>query len=98
MLSGGHGTRPVVIVFVSEDDAYTYQRRSGHRVTPELLAAYWSTLLSDYWPIMIADEPPARLTSLHEGEVLIVAKVFALTKLDFVGLNLCFYCDYFRND
>jgi len=64
-------TRPVVIISVSEDDAYTYQRRSGRRVTPELLAAYWSALLSDYWSIAIANEPPAKLTRLHEGQALL---------------------------
>lgn len=70
MFSGSNGARAVVIVSVSEQDAHTYQRRSGRRVTAELLAAYWSALLSDYWSIAIADEPPARLTSLHEGEAL----------------------------
>jgi len=70
MFSERHGVRAVVIVSVSEHDAYTYQRRSGRRVTAGLLAAYWSALLSDYWSIAITDEPPARLTSLHEGEAL----------------------------
>ena len=70
MFSERDGVRAVVIVSVSENDAYTYKRRSGRRVTPELLAAYWSALLSDYWSIAIADEPPEKLTSLHEGEAL----------------------------
>ena len=70
MFSERNGVRAVVIISVSEDDAYTYTRRSGRRVTPGLLAAYWSALLSDYWSIAITDEPPARLTSLHEGEAL----------------------------
>ncbi len=70
MFSRHRSTSPVVIVSVSEDDAYTYQLRSGRRVTPELLAAYWSALLSDYWSIVIADEPPARLSGLHEGQAL----------------------------
>jgi hypothetical protein len=64
------GAHAVVIVSVSEDDAYTYQRRSGRRVTPELLSAYWSALLSDYWSIAIADKSPAMLTGIHEGEAL----------------------------
>jgi hypothetical protein len=65
-----HGAHAVVIVSVSEDDAYTYERRSARKVTPELLSAYWSALLSDYWSIAIADESPAKLTNIHEGEAL----------------------------
>ena len=70
IFSEREGLRSVVIVSVSVHDAYTYQRRSGRRVSPELLAAYWSALLSDYWSIVIIDEPPARLTSIHEGDAL----------------------------
>lgn len=65
------GTRQtVMIVSVSARDANTYQRRSGRRVTPDLLAAYWSDLLTDYWSIALGNRPPERLAMLHEGEAL----------------------------
>jgi len=60
----------VTVVSVSVQDANAYQRRSGRRVTPDLLAAYWSDLLTDYWSIALGSRPPDRLVMLHEGEAL----------------------------
>ena len=60
----------VVILSVTVQDAHTYQKRSGRRVTSDLLAAYWSLLLADFWSIAVIGEPPTRLLHLHEGEVL----------------------------
>lgn len=62
--------KPVLILNVSHSDAHAYQLRSGRTVTPALLAAYWSDLLSDYWSIAINQSAPDRLSALHEGEVL----------------------------
>ncbi len=62
--------RSVNIVTISQQDARAYQKRSGRWVTPELLANYWSDLLSDYWSVAITGEPPTRLTRYHEGEAL----------------------------
>lgn len=59
-----------VILTVSSTDAYAYQNRSGRNVTPTLLAAYWSALLSDYWSIAVNDVNPVQLTHIHEGEAL----------------------------
>ncbi len=70
IFSGRYGTHSIVIVSVSAEDAYTYQLRSGRQVTTELLAAYWSALLSDYWSILIANQPPARLLGLYDGAAL----------------------------
>ncbi|HED17695.1 MAG TPA: hypothetical protein ENI64_12895 [Gammaproteobacteria bacterium] len=70
MYYGRSTDRPMLILNVSPSDAYAYQRRSGRTVTPALLAAYWSDLLSDYWSIAINRKPPERLSELHEGEVL----------------------------
>ena len=61
---------PRMIMKVSDSDAKAYQRRSGRAVSPNLLAAYWSDLLSDYWSIVISKSSPARLSDLHEGEAL----------------------------
>lgn len=61
---------PLIILNVSRSDASAYQLRSGRKVTPEQLAAYWSDLLSDYWSIVINSVAPDRLADLHEGEVL----------------------------
>jgi len=65
-----NANKPVLILNVSHSDAYAYQLRSGRAVTPALLAAYWSDLLSDYWSIAINQSAPDRLSALHEGEVL----------------------------
>jgi len=59
-----------VVLNVSSTDAYAYQRRSDRNVTPVLLAAYWSALLSDYWSITMNDVSPDQLINLDEGEVL----------------------------
>ena len=63
-------TQTVIVVSVSAQDASAYQRRSGRRVTPDLLAAYWSDLLTDYWSLALDGRPPVRLAKLHEGEAL----------------------------
>ena len=63
-------TRTVIVVSVSAQDASAYQRRSGRQVTPDLLAAYWSDLLTDYWSLALDGRPPVRLANLHEGEAL----------------------------
>ncbi len=63
-------TQTVMVVSVSAQDASAYQRRSGRRVTPDLLASYWSDLLTDYWSIALGGRPPDRLSMLHEGEAL----------------------------
>ena len=61
---------PVTVVSVSARDARAYQQRSGRRVTTDLLAAYWSALMSDYWSLALDGQAPARLARLHEGEAL----------------------------
>jgi len=71
MFYGQNSDKPVTILNVSQSDAIAYQRRSGRTVTPALLAAYWSDLLSDYWSIVINRVAPNRLSDLHEGEVLL---------------------------
>ena len=58
------------IVFVSNRDAYAYDVRSERRVSPEILAAYWSALLNDYWAIAVKRHPPDELVSLHNGDAL----------------------------
>ena len=68
-ISSGTG-RQVTVVSVSTRDASAYQRRSGRRVTADLLAAYWSDLLTDYWSLALEGQPPVRLAALHEGEAL----------------------------
>lgn len=70
MFTATRTTRTVIVVSVSAQDASTYQRRSGRRVTPDLLAAYWSDLLTDYWSLALDGRPPVRLAKLHEGEAL----------------------------
>lgn len=70
MFYGRVADKPVAILQVSHMDAHAYQRRSGRAVTPALLAAYWSDLLSDYWSIAINETTPNRLADIHEGEVL----------------------------
>jgi len=62
--------KPVSILQVSHREAHAYQKRSGRKVTPVLLAAYWSDLLSDYWSITINKTAPNRLADVHDGEVL----------------------------
>ncbi len=64
------GSRALVIASVTGRDADAYQRRSGRRVTPDLLAEYWAALLNDYWSIYVLARPPRRLVGLHEGEAL----------------------------
>lgn len=64
-------SQPIYILNISAADAYAYQLRSGHEVTPSLLAAYWSSLLSeDYWSIAVNDVKPVHLTEVHEGDAL----------------------------
>lgn len=63
-------SQTITIVSVSAQDASAYQRRSGRWVDPELLAAYWSDLLTDYWSLALGNQPPDRLSALHEGEAL----------------------------
>ena len=58
------------VISVSRGDARAYQRRSNRPVTPDLLAAYWSDLLSDYWSVAFQGEAATRLVGLHEGEAL----------------------------
>lgn len=67
---GKNVQNPMIILKVSDSDALAYQQRSGRKVTPALLAAYWSDLLSDYWAIVVNKAAPARLSGLHEGEAL----------------------------
>ena len=61
----------MLILTVSKQDANAYERRSGHRITTNLLAAYWSDLLSDYWSLTLNHRSPTRLVKLHEGEALL---------------------------
>ncbi|HED14935.1 MAG TPA: hypothetical protein ENI62_15005 [Gammaproteobacteria bacterium] len=63
-------SQTVMVISISAQDASAYQRRSGRRVTPNLLASYWSDLLTDYWSIALSGQPPDRLSMLHEGEAL----------------------------
>lgn len=70
MFYGENTQSPMLLLKVSPADAIAYQRRSGRAVTPALLAAYWSDLLSDYWSIAVSRATPARLSGLHEGEAL----------------------------
>lgn len=72
MFYGNKTQQSRVILSVSSTDAYAYQRRSGRNVTPVLLAAYWSALLSDYWSITMNDVSPDQLISFQEGEVFMV--------------------------
>jgi len=60
----------IMVVSVSAQDASAYQRRSDRLVTPDLLAAYWSDLLTDYWSLALDGQPPNRLPTLHEGWAL----------------------------
>ena len=60
----------VRVLSVTRRDARAYGIRSGRRVTPDLLAAYWSALLNDYWAIAFEQTPPSRTVSIHEGEAL----------------------------
>ncbi|GMR05442.1 MAG: hypothetical protein BMS9Abin25_0017 [Gammaproteobacteria bacterium] len=70
MFTATGATQSVMIVAVSALDAHAYQRRSGRRITQDLLAAYWSDLLTDYWSLAFGGRPPDRLAKLHEGEAL----------------------------
>jgi len=70
MFYGENTQIPTTILNVSRADARAYQRRSGRTVTPALLAAYWSDLLSDYWTIALNSTTPLRLSDVHEGEAL----------------------------
>jgi len=66
------GARDVPIVTVSNSDAIAYDVRSERRVNADLLAMYWSALLSDYWTIVFQREAPERLRHLHRGEALML--------------------------
>ncbi|VAX01462.1 hypothetical protein MNBD_GAMMA21-2657 [hydrothermal vent metagenome] len=70
MFYGQNTSRPIYILNISTGDAYAYQLRSGRTVTPTLLAAYWSRLLSDYWSIVVNNVKPIHLADVHEGEAL----------------------------
>ena len=70
MFYGRNTYRPMMILKISHVDAHAYQQRSGRAVSPTLLAAYWSDLLSDYWSIAVNGATPTRLSDLHEGEAL----------------------------
>lgn len=52
------GTRDVLIITVSASDAIAYDVRSERRVSADLLALYWSALLSDYRTIAYERQPP----------------------------------------
>ena len=67
---GVAGRQAIVVTSVTGRDAVAYQRRSGRRVTPDVLAQYWADLLNDYWAIYFLGGPPRRLVDLHEGEAL----------------------------
>lgn len=66
------GTQELPIVTVSINDAIAYDVRSESSVTTDLLAMYWSALLSDYWTIVFDRMPPERLRHLHRGEALLL--------------------------
>lgn len=66
------GTQELPIVTVSMSDAIAYDVRSESSVTTDLLAMYWSALLSDYWTIAFDRMPPERLRHLHRGEALLL--------------------------
>ncbi len=68
--SPNQGETAFRVITVSAKDARAYQRRSGRRVTADILSAYWSDLLTDYWSIL-AGQTPKRLTGIHEGEALL---------------------------
>ncbi len=63
------GQRDIAVLAVSAADAHAYQLRSGRIVTREILAAYWSDLLSDFWALSFG-RPPRRTMALHDGEAL----------------------------
>ncbi len=63
-------TQKTLIISVSKEDAHAYQRRSGRHISQDLLAAYWSDLLSDYWALAFGGQQPERLAKLHEGGAL----------------------------
>ncbi len=67
---GENTSQPIYILNISAADAYAYQLRSGRTVSPALLAAYWSRLLSDYWSITVNNVKPVHLAEVHEGEAL----------------------------
>jgi len=62
--------REIVIITASKRDAQTYQARSGRYVNSDILADYWSDLLTDFWLIIFQAAEPTRLNNLHEGEAL----------------------------
>jgi len=66
------GALEISIVTVSSRDAIAYDVRSEQSVTTDLLAMYWSALLSDYWTIVFQRLPPERLRHLHRGEALML--------------------------
>lgn len=70
MFYGQNASQPIYILNISTADAYAYQLRSSRKVTPTLLAAYWSRLLTDYWSITVNDVNPVQLSDVHEGEAL----------------------------
>jgi len=70
MFTATGSTKKTMIVTISAQDARAYHRRSGRHVSQDLLAAYWSDLLTDYWALSLGGQPPERLTKLHEGGAL----------------------------
>jgi len=70
MFAAAGSTQKTLIISVSKEDAHAYQRRSGRHISQDLLAAYWSDLLSDYWALAFGGQQPERLAKLHEGEAL----------------------------
>ena len=66
---GGPGQQTLAVLTVTAGDAQAYERRSGRRVDPNLLAAYWADLLTDFWAINLG-KPPSRLLALHDGDSL----------------------------
>lgn len=59
----------VTLIEVTNSDARSYEIRSGRQVTTDLLAAYWSDLLSDFIAIAMG-RSPKRTVALHHGEAL----------------------------
>ncbi|VAW53895.1 hypothetical protein MNBD_GAMMA07-1978 [hydrothermal vent metagenome] len=63
--------KDVIILEVTPRDAKTYQRRSQRKVTSKLLAAYWSSLLTDYWALTFDNQAPEQLVTLNKGKALL---------------------------
>jgi len=62
--------KDITILEVTPGDAKSYQDRSHNKVTPELLAAYWNSLLTDYWSLAFDNQAPQELINLDEGKAL----------------------------